>query len=110
VTLTTAELKALIRTAAVAAVNAQAEAAQDATKKLAPKDSGALEESIQVDEATKRHLTATVYSDAPHALYQHEALDIHHPTGQAKFMEAAVMEQRAGIEAAGAAAAAQILG
>lgn len=101
---------ALIRKAAVAALNAQAEVAQRATRDLAPKDSLALAESIKVTKADADTLISQVYSDADHALYQHEALDLVHPAGQAKYMEAAVESGRAAIEAAGAAAAKRAMG
>lgn len=106
----TADVLALIRKAAVASLNAQAEAAQAATRALAPKDSGALEESIEVTKATARGLVSQVYTNAEHALYQHEALDLTHSSGQAKFMESAIKTERAAIEAAGAAAARRVFG
>lgn len=36
---------------------------------------------------------------APYALYVHERLDLHHPHGQAKFLEQPAREKRAEIEA-----------
>ena len=102
------DVVALIRKAAVAAVNAQAEAAQEATRDLAPKDTGALVESIVVHKATARSKVAQLYTNAEHALYQHEALDLVHPTGQAKYMENAINAEKAAIDAAGVAAARRI--
>lgn len=103
-------LVALARRAAAAAVNAQADLAQEATLALVPRDTGALAESIKVDAASTQDLRAQVYTDAEWALYQHEALNIRHATGQAKFMEAAVSARYAAIRAAGADAAKRILG
>ncbi|MGV8972910.1 MAG: HK97 gp10 family phage protein [Rhodoglobus sp.] len=103
------DLSALIRKAAAAALNAQAEVAQRASRDLAPKESMALSRSIEVTDATSSSLVSQVYSNAEHALYQHEALDLRHPNGQAKFMEAAVAAEHAAIQAAGAAAAKRAL-
>lgn len=104
------DLHALVQRAAVAALNAQAEAAQRATQDLAPRDTGELVESIKTTDATPGSLVSQVYSDVLHAVFQHEDLTAQHTTGQAKFMEAAVTENRAAIAAAGASAAAKILG
>lgn len=104
------DVSALIRKAAVAALNAQAEAAQKATKALTPTDTGGLVETIKVTKATVADLVSQVYSDSDYALYQHEALDLRHDDGQSKFMEAAVLNEHAAIQAAGAAAAKRVLG
>lgn len=108
--MSSADLVALVRKAAADSLNAQAEAAQKATRALAPRDTGALVASIKVSDATAGSLVSQVYSDADHALYQHEALDLRHETGRSKFMEAAVIEQKAAIAAAGAKAARKALG
>jgi hypothetical protein len=103
------DLVALIRKAAAEALNAQAEVAQKATKARAPRVTGALVESIKTADASPNSLVSQVYSNADHALYQHEALDLVHKSGQSKFMEAAVAAEHAAIERAGAAAAKRVL-
>jgi len=105
----TVDLHARILKAAAAALNAQAEVAQKAARDLAPKDTGALAESLKVTKATERGLVSQVYSDAEHAVYIHEALDVAHPHGgQSKFLETA-SNNHVAIQAAGAAAAKRAL-
>ncbi|WP_407316640.1 hypothetical protein UQW22_09895 [Isoptericola halotolerans] len=84
-----ADVHAMIQDAADAALRVEAEIALDRTRDLAPKDSRELVESLTVEgDGTTLSLT----TDAEHAVYQHEALDLQHPNGgQAKFMEAAVL-------------------
>ncbi len=100
------DLKALVTKAAVASLNAQAEAAQKATRKLTPRgETGDLIESIKVTKATQRGLVSQVYSNSDYALFQHENLNLRHDDGQSKFMEAAVIGGKAKIADAGADAA-----
>ena len=110
--MTAVEMVALIRRAAVASVNAQAELGQERTREFVPKESHDLEESIKVELATPDDPTAILYSDSPYAMYQHEALYLEHPSGQAKFMESAVIggDSARRLEDAGARAALRVLG
>jgi len=104
------DVVALIRKAAVDALNAQAVVAQEATQDRAPRETGELIESIKVTKATSRSLVSQVYSNADYAIFQHEQLDLVHPTGRSKFMEAAALDEKAAIAAAGATAARRVLG
>jgi len=99
------DVTALVRKAAAAALNAQAEVAQKATRELAPKDTAALVESIKVTRARASDLVSQLYSNSEYAGYQHEQLDLVHSNGQAKFMEAGVLAEQAAIQSAGVAAA-----
>lgn len=105
-----ADILALVRKAAAATLNAQAEVAQKATRDLVPKDTHELEKSIKVSKARANGLVSQVYSDLDYSIVVHEDLGAVHPNGRSKFMEAAVIEQRAAIEAAGAKAAKDVLG
>lgn len=82
---------AAIQRATVAALNAQADTAQERTKRFVPKDTEGLEDSIDVKHATSADDVAQVYTDSEYAVYQHEALDLHHDDGQPKYMESAVV-------------------
>lgn len=83
-----AEVSATIQDAADAALRVEAEIALNRTRDLVPRDTGGLSDSLAIEgDGTELSLT----TDAEHAVYQHEALNIQHPTGQAKFMEAAVL-------------------
>lgn len=108
-----ADIGALGRKAAAAALNAQAELGRERTADFAPKEDSALARSFVVDEAVAANLTARISSDLPYAVYQHEALYLEHPRGgQAKFMESAVVggNSRAVLERAAAAAARRAFG
>lgn len=105
-----ADIKAMVRKAAAAALNAQAEVAHAATVVLVPKETLALAKSIEVTKATARSLVSQVSTDSPYAIYQHESLHLRHKNGRSKFMEAAVHAEVAAIAAAGAAAAKTALG
>lgn len=76
------------------------EAAQrllQASNQRVPVDSGELRDSGRV---TVEGLEASVGYGAPHAVAVHENLEAHHDQGQAKFLEAALLEeQRALLEA-----------
>lgn len=111
--MTAADMTALIRKAAAASANAQAELGRERTQGFVPKESRDLEESIKVEPATPDDPTAILYSDSPYAVYQHEALYLEHRGGgQAKFMESAVIggDSARRLEDAGARAAIRVLG
>lgn len=88
--MTTVDPRTLVREMAAAALNAQADLAQERTRDMAPRDSGGLEESILTDHATAGNLVAQVYTGAEYAIFQHEAISLEHEKGRSKFMEAAV--------------------
>lgn len=91
--MSTIDLKALVRHMAAEALNAEADVAQGATRELVPRDSTELARSIEVTtEATPASLVAQLSTNEPYAIYQHEALHLHHDDGQAKFMEVAVTD------------------
>jgi len=84
-------------------LNDAAKIAQEAARERAPRDTGGLAESISIDKASPRQAapSSRVYSNARHAVPQHERLDYEHPNGgQAKYLETAVLESRAAVEAA----------
>lgn len=86
------DVHALVREMAAAALNAQAELAQERTRKFVPKDTKALEESVFVDRASVSDLTAQVGTASPYAIFVHEDMQDEHPNGgQPKFMESAVI-------------------
>jgi hypothetical protein len=107
-----ADLVGLIRKAAAATVNAQAELGLERTRNLVPREDDTLADSLEVSEATPADLTAQLSTDVVYAVWQHEALYIEHPTGQAKFMESAVVgaDSLNRMQHAGAQAALRALG
>lgn len=89
--MTDVNLHALVREMAAAAINEQADLAQRRTRKLVPKDTKALEESLFVEHATADGLTAQLGTASPYAIFVHEDMHDRHDNGQPKFMEAAVV-------------------
>lgn len=88
-----ATLKAVLEQAVADGLNDVAELAQKRAREYVPKDELVLEDSIEVDKATPRSLASRVYSNARHAVPQHERLDYVHPNGgQAKYLETAADE------------------
>lgn len=81
----------LVRQAAAEGLTEAATFVRDETRPRTPDDpatgSGDLSDSLTVTPATPGGLESSVYTDAEHAMYQHEALNIRHPTGEAKFLE-----------------------
>jgi hypothetical protein len=79
------------RAAAAEGLTDFAEFVRDQTRPRTPNDPSTggddLSGSLTVEPATESDLTAQVYTNAEHALYQHEALNIQHPTGEAKYLE-----------------------
>lgn len=74
-------------------LNAAAERVKAVTIPLTPKDEGDLRSSIQVDPATDGTLRASLGSDSPYAVPQHEHLEYRHELGQAKFLEVATRKE-----------------
>lgn len=109
-----ARIIALHRQAAAEGLTEFAEFVRDETRPRTPNDPATggddLSGSLTVEPATGSDLEAAVYTNAEHAVYQHEALNIQHPTGEAKYLEnttldsvpdgdriiGAVMQQRLG--------------
>lgn len=73
---------------------------RDATSRV-PVDQGELRDSGQV--VTDGDSAAVTYT-AGHAVIVHERMDLHHPNGQAKYLEAAMDSTRAEVLQAVAAA------
>lgn len=86
-----AQIIARMREAAAEGLTEFATHVRDETRPRTPNDPATggddLSGSLTVEPATPADLTAQVYTDAEHAIYQHEALNIQHPTGEAKFLE-----------------------
>lgn len=62
-------------------------------RELAPKGPTlSLESSGRVEETADGFAVVFGDSDAPYALAVHERLDLHHPSGQAKFLEQPLVE------------------
>jgi len=82
---------ALVREAAAEGLTEAATFVRDQTRPRTPNDPSTggddLAGSLTVAPASSGDLEARVYTNAEHALYQHEALNIQHPTGEAKFLE-----------------------
>lgn len=69
-----------------------AEAIAERARELVPVDTGALRNSIRVEERDNGYAVVAGGPEAPYAIYVHERLDLHHEVGQAKFIEVAAME------------------
>lgn len=89
--MTDVDLHALIRRMAAAALNEQVDTAQKRTRRLVPKDTRALEESIFSEHASPDDLTAQIGTNSPYAIFVHEDLHDRHDDGQVKYMESAVV-------------------
>ncbi|MEU1883429.1 HK97 gp10 family phage protein [Streptosporangium sp. NPDC020072] len=85
-----AELNARQRAAVLAGLRHAAEEIRTYAQQLTPKDKGVLRASAEVvidrDEAV-----AAISYNTEYAVYQHERLDLHHPVGEAKFLEKAML-------------------
>jgi hypothetical protein len=76
----------------------QAEATMTLAKSLTPVDTGDLRSSGKVDPPSIGMRTVvTMGFHTDYAIYVHEDLAAHHPTGQAKFLETAVNARRSTI-------------
>ena len=86
-----ARVSALLRQAVAEGLTDAATFVRDETRPRTPDDpatgSGDLSDSLTVSPASPGSLESSVYTDAEHAMYQHEALNIRHPTGESKFLE-----------------------
>lgn len=91
------EVNRVIVNGAVAGLNRSAVELQERTRSKTPVKTGALQQSIQVAEATSDHLEAIVFSDSPYAVYQHELFSYSRSNGQPKFLEAAAREFKNGF-------------
>jgi hypothetical protein len=70
---------------------------QRASQKLVPIDTGNLRASAYTRKAQGGELAVEVGYEAAYAVYVHEILDAAHTVGQAKFLEAAVNDNRKAI-------------
>jgi len=97
-----AQMISRMRAAAAEGLTEVAEHVLEASRRITPDDPSTsgddLSGSQAVQPATENDLTARVYTNAEHALYQHENLTLTHPTGQSKFLETATVESRAEVE------------
>lgn len=80
-----------------AALRAGAEVLQQKARELVPKDTRALEQSLLVAQDGNE---AAVYSNSPYAVKQHEKLSLKHTSGQAKYLETALLANQSAIERA----------
>lgn len=92
-----AQMIALVREGLAEGLTEFAEFVHDETLPRTPDDPATsgddLPGSLTVDPATPDDLQAAVYTNAAHAVYQHESLDLQHPNGgQAKYLESAALE------------------
>lgn len=108
--LSAVQMVALVRAAAARGLNAAAEDVRQEAASRAPHRTGALAESLTVDEASARDLEATVGTDLPYAVYQHESLKVDHPTGRPKFLESAAIDAIGDVEKVVGAEVAKALG
>lgn len=103
-----AQIIALHRKAVAEGLTEAATFVRDETRPRTPNDPATsgddLSGSLTVDPATPADLTAQVYTNAEHALYQHEALNIAHPTGEAKYLENTTLDSAGDVERIEAAA------
>lgn len=97
-----AQMEALARDGMADGLTEAATFVRDATRPRTPNDPTTggddLSGSLTVEPATPSDLTAKVYTDSDHAVYQHEALNIRHPTGEAKFLENTTRDSARDVE------------
>lgn len=100
--LSAAQIIAMFREAAAEGLTEAAEYVLVEAREIAPDDPTTggddLSGSLTVDPAATGGLESKVYTNADHALYQHENLTLNHPTGQSKFLETAALKSRAEVE------------
>lgn len=85
-------LAARIRATSVVGLNMAAERVRAVAVPLTPLEYGDLRSSLTVGTASEDDLEATVYSDLPYAVRQHEDLSYRHDDGQAKYLEQAGLD------------------
>ncbi|UQE74194.1 HK97 gp10 family phage protein [Gordonia sp. PP30] len=91
------EVEAAVADRGMRALRAGAEIVQARARELAPKKSGALAASIQVTVSDDE---AAVHTSSPYAVKQHEKLGFKHPSGQAKYLETALLANQSDVQAA----------
>lgn len=75
----------------LAAFREEAAELLEVSKAEAPHEDGELEDSGHLEDTSEG---VDVVFDAPYALYQHERLDLYHPTGGAKYLERPLLERQ----------------
>lgn len=108
--LTPEQIGSLIDAAAAEGLNLAAARVQAVTIPLTPLEYGDLRDSLVVTEATADDLTASVSSDLPYAVRQHEDLTYRHDDGQAKYLEVGGQQALPDCDQLMAAAARRALG
>lgn len=101
---------AAMRDAAARGLTKAANRVQAVTIPRTPMDTGDLRSSITVAPATREDMVATVSTELPYAAKQHEDLTLRHKHGQAKFLESALNDTRAEVDAIIAAEVRKVLG
>lgn len=109
-----ARVVAQLREGAAEGLTEAAEFVQKVSRERTPDDPATSGEDLvgsqKVDPATPDRLESRVYTNADHAVYQHENLTLAHPTGQSKYLETATLDSRAEVEQIVAAAVRRKLG
>ncbi len=99
----TRALPRIVRQAAIEAQRDEAEAVMERSKaEFVPIDSGALRDTGRVEEVegtADGFWVSMAYGseEVDYALPVHERLDVHHPHGQAKYLEVPALEAAAGM-------------
>ena len=88
-----------LRAGAAVGLNLIAHRTQAVAVPRTPLEYGDLRSSLVVSPAQADDLAASVSSDSPYAVPQHERLDYHHDDGEAKFLESAALETGQDAEA-----------
>jgi len=85
---------------AARALNVIAEETMTDAKRRTPVDTGTLRRSGNVHQhATSRRLSAEMSFGTEYGVYVHERMDVHHPVGEAKFLERAIQSTSNWFEA-----------
>lgn len=104
------ELIRQLRQGAALGLNRRALMTQAVAVPLTPLEYGDLRDSLVVQEATPDDLRASVGSDLPYAVPQHERLDYRHKVGGPKFLERATLQTESDGEKVIATTVARALG
>ncbi|WP_146206263.1 hypothetical protein [Auritidibacter sp. NML100628] len=80
-------INSAIEDASARGLNNAAEHLRATSVPLTPLDTSRLRGSLVVNEATPNGLVASVSTNLPYAVRQHEELGYHHRDGQAKYLE-----------------------
>jgi len=90
------QMSSAVRSEAARELNDTSEEIMTASKEMVPVDTGRLRSTGHVAEyATPRDLGTVLAYGTDYAIYVHENLSVHHPTGQAKFLERPFFQQSA---------------